>query len=222
MASRGALGGLARATSAVTQVFDAAGFDVILIETLGVGQSEIDIARLAHTVLVVESPGMGDEVQTAKAGILEIADILVVNKADLPGADKTSLALRSMLEIAYPATFNGIHHFSAGQDIARIEIGDGWIPPVLKTISASGAGVGDLVESICLHRKYLDLSGNIKLREQSRLKTELDDLVKAELMKTWHNSQPQGRYDEIFQRLLRREISPNQAVGFLTRETYPD
>ena len=89
MAARGSLGGLAQATAAVVQVFDAAGFDLILIETVGAGQSEVDIARLAHTTLVVEAPGLGDDIQAIKAGILEIADILVVNKADRPGAEKT-------------------------------------------------------------------------------------------------------------------------------------
>ena len=96
MASRGALGGLARSTASATQVLDAAGFEIILIETVGAGQSEIDIARLAHTVLVVEAPGLGDDIQAIKAGILEIADIMVVNKCDLPGAEQTARALKEI------------------------------------------------------------------------------------------------------------------------------
>lgn len=99
MASRGSLGGLARATSAVVKVLDAAGFDVILVETVGAGQAEVDIARVAHTTLVIEAPGMGDDIQSIKAGILEIADILVVNKADRPGAANTVKALRMMLHL---------------------------------------------------------------------------------------------------------------------------
>ncbi len=102
MASRGSLGGLAQAAAAAVQVFDAAGFDLILIETVGAGQSEVEIVRLAHTTLVVEAPGLGDDIQAIKAGILEIADILVVNKADLPGAEKTEKALRNMLGLAHP------------------------------------------------------------------------------------------------------------------------
>ena len=102
MASRGALGGLARTTAAVTQALDAAGFDLILIETVGAGQSEVDIARLAHTTLVVEAPGLGDDIQAIKAGILEIADILVINKADRPGVENTERALRNMLEYGHP------------------------------------------------------------------------------------------------------------------------
>ena len=99
MASRGAVGGIARATAAVTQVLDAAGFDAVLVETVGAGQSEVEIARLAHTTIVVEAPGMGDDIQAIKAGILEIADILVVNKADLPGAERTEQVLRASLEM---------------------------------------------------------------------------------------------------------------------------
>ena len=102
MASRGSLGGIASATAGVVQVFDAAGFDIILIETVGVGQAEVDIARLAHTTLVVEAPGLGDDIQAIKAGILEIADVLVVNKADHPGVESTERALRGMLELAHP------------------------------------------------------------------------------------------------------------------------
>ncbi len=107
MASRGALGGLARTTAEVVQVLDAAGFDLILIETVGVGQDEVEIARLAHTTLVVEAPGLGDDIQAIKAGILEIADILVVNKADQPGAENTERALRAMLEMGASRLRNG-------------------------------------------------------------------------------------------------------------------
>ncbi len=102
MATRGSLGGLAQATAAMVQVFDAAGFEVILIETVGAGQTEVDIARLAHTTLVVEAPGLGDDIQAIKAGILEIADILVINKADLPGVEKTEQALKGMLGLGAP------------------------------------------------------------------------------------------------------------------------
>ncbi len=102
MATRGSLGGLAQSTASMVQVFDAAGFDIVIIETVGAGQSEVDVARLAHTTLVVEAPGLGDDIQAIKAGILEIADILVVNKADRPGVENTEKALKSMLELAHP------------------------------------------------------------------------------------------------------------------------
>src|SRR5574340_933190 len=112
MASRGALGGLARATSGLVQIFDAAGYDLIIVETVGAGQSEVDVARLAHTTVVVEAPGLGDDIQAIKAGILEIADILVVNKADRPGAENTVKALRSTLELAHPLQHIFRHHGS--------------------------------------------------------------------------------------------------------------
>ncbi len=110
MASRGLVGGLAQTTASFTQVFDAAGFDIIIIETVGAGQSEVDIARLAHTTIVVEAPGLGDDIQAIKAGILEIADILVVNKADRPGVENTERALRSTLELAHPTKRVFRHH----------------------------------------------------------------------------------------------------------------
>jgi len=121
MAARGALGGLAHTTAAVVQLMDAAGYEVILIETVGAGQSEVDIVRLAHTTLVIEAPGLGDDIQAIKAGILEIADILVVNKADQPGVENTERALMSMLEME--------HHGFEGDPTH-------WIPPVLRSIAS--------------------------------------------------------------------------------------
>jgi len=110
MATRGSLGGLANGTAGIVQVMDAAGFEVILIETVGAGQAEVDIARLAHTTLVVEAPGLGDDIQAIKAGILEIADILVINKFDRPGAEAAERALRSMLQLAHPVPHVFRHH----------------------------------------------------------------------------------------------------------------
>src|SRR5512136_281005 len=110
MATRGSLGGIASATSAVVQVLDAAGYDLVLIETVGAGQSEVDIVRLAHTTVVVEAPGLGDDIQAIKAGIMEIADILVVNKADLPGVENTERALRSSLSLSHPPAQRILHH----------------------------------------------------------------------------------------------------------------
>ena len=142
MASRGSLGGLAAATSGVVQVFDAAGFDIILIETLGVGQAEVDIARLAHTTLVIEAPGMGDDIQAIKAGILEIADILVINKADHPGVKNTEKALRGMLDLG--RTARGAEE---------------WIPPIQRTVATQGSGIAELAETIQRHRGYLQRTG---------------------------------------------------------------
>src|SRR6266508_5036758 len=155
MASRGSLGGLAQTTASVVQVFDAAGYDIVIIETVGAGQGEVDIARLAHTTIVVEAPGLGDDIQAIKAGILEIADILVVNKADRPGVENTEKALRSTLELAHPTRRVFRHH---GRDMqvdesspTSEENGALWIPPIHKTISTEGKGILELAASIAKH-----------------------------------------------------------------------
>src|SRR5512141_3189313 len=132
MASRGSLGGLAQKTASIVQVFAAAGYEIIIIETVGAGQSEVDVARLAHTTLVVEAPGMGDEIQAIKAGILEIADVLVINKADRPGIENTERALRSTLELAHPSKRVFRHHGEA-MTISGPSIDSTiWIPPINK------------------------------------------------------------------------------------------
>src|SRR5512133_2179467 len=144
MASRGSVGGIAQATASLAQVFDAAGYEIIIIETVGAGQSEVDVARLAHTTVVVEAPGLGDEIQAIKAGILEIADILVINKADRPGVENTERALRSTLELAHPMKKVYRHHgknmFVAAPTIDSTI----WIPPIVKTVATEGKGIPDL------------------------------------------------------------------------------
>src|SRR5512146_1904786 len=174
MASRGALGGLARQTSAVVQLLDAVGFDVILIETVGAGQSEVDIARLAYTTLVVEAPGLGDEIQAIKAGILEIADILVINKADRPGVENTERALRGMLEMGYARAPRGkrVGFADAGEQLLA-----GWTPPVIKTVATEGIGSTELSQAIAQHLGYLHASGEWQRRQYERLQSELDALI---------------------------------------------
>ncbi|MDR3575713.1 MAG: methylmalonyl Co-A mutase-associated GTPase MeaB [Anaerolineaceae bacterium] len=203
MASRGALGGLARATADVVQVLDAAGYDVILIETVGAGQSEVDIARLAHTTIVVEAPGMGDDIQAIKAGILEIADILVVNKADRPGVENTERALKAMLELAEPAE-SGLNEPTVG-----------WATPVLRTIGPQADGIEEVVQAIFDHRDFLRQSGEWLQRERSRLKNELDILLQSTLVSKWNSQLPSGLYDSTLARLCERQISPFQAVDSL-------
>ena len=177
MASRGTLGGLARTTAEVVQVLDAAGFELILIETVGVGQDEVDIARLAHTTLVVEAPGLGDDIQAIKAGILEIADILVVNKADHPGAENTERALRAMLEMGAAR-----RHNEADQTEDET-----WQTPVIKTIATLGEGIAELVAEINRHAAYLKASGEWQRREDHRLRNELDLLVQERLVERWRS-----------------------------------
>src|SRR5512133_1403039 len=162
MATRGSLGGIAQTTASITQVFDAAGFDIIIIETVGAGQSEVDVARLAHTTIVVEAPGLGDDIQAIKAGILEIADILVINKADRPGVENTERALRSMLDLAHPVAKVFQHHGQSMKVEAPASTATDvqmWIPPIVRTVATEGTGLPGLIESIQAHAEHLRQSG---------------------------------------------------------------
>jgi len=217
MATRGSLGGLARATAAMTQVFDAAGFELVLIETVGAGQAEVDIARLAHTTLVVEAPGFGDDIQAIKAGILEIADILVINKADMPGAENSERALRGMLDLAHPGKRTFQHHgqvMHAGGEAD--ENPETWIPPILRTVATEGTGVPALVDAITAHGAHLRQSGEWGRRERQRLEAEIEALLSATLMEDLHRRVTDARYAAVLDQVARRAISPQEAVqGFL-------
>jgi LAO/AO transport system kinase len=219
MASRGSLGGLAATTSGMVQVLDAAGFDIILVETVGAGQAEVDIARLAHTTLVVEAPGLGDEIQAIKAGILEIADILVVNKADRPGVENTERALRNMLQLAHPVQHTYRHHgMLESVSGAIVEPVNGeflWVPPVLRTVATEGSGIEQVWQAIIQHRQHLQASGEWQRRERSRLETELDGLLQATLVSRWRNQISVQEYQRVIARLAERRISPWQAVEAL-------
>jgi LAO/AO transport system kinase len=180
MASRGSLGGLARATAAVVKVLDAAGYHMILIETVGAGQAEVDIATAAQSTVVLEAPGMGDDVQSIKAGILEIADILVVNKADRPGASRAVRSLEMMLHLGLPAEPETIAH-GPGHEVATAagaaqEAADAaarWNIPVLETVATDGRGIPELAAAIDDHRHYLEASGQGRLRERLRAQREI-------------------------------------------------
>ncbi|MBK9925945.1 MAG: methylmalonyl Co-A mutase-associated GTPase MeaB [Anaerolineales bacterium] len=212
MASRGSVGGLAQKTAAFVQVFDAAGYEIIIIETVGAGQSEVDIARLAHTTIVVEAPGMGDDIQAIKAGILEIADVLVVNKADRPGADNTERALRSTLELAHPTKRIFRHH---GQtltlDAPEVDA-TLWIPPICKTISTDGTGVPELVEAIAKHATHLHQSGDWAARDRARLRSELEAMLQHELMSRFLEKVKQEAYEEMIEEVVQRKFSPYEAA----------
>ena len=220
MANRGALGGLSRTTAALTRALDAAGYDLILIETVGAGQSEVDIARLAYTTLVVEAPGLGDDIQAIKAGILEIADILVINKADRPGVENTERALRNMLEYGHPVRRmeNGFHHADAGPQAAA-ENAEFWLPPVLKTIATQEKGIAEVVEAIGRHAAHLQNTGELEERRQLRLRNEVQHLLLDELLERWSEDGGTGRLEEILQSVYDRRISPRQAAQNLAAET---
>jgi LAO/AO transport system kinase len=192
MATRGSLGGLAAATREVSDVIDAFGFDDILIETVGVGQTELDVARTADTSVVVLVPESGDSIQTLKAGLMEIADLFVVNKSDRPGADRLRTELEVMLGMRMGATGRVPAHHGvdlrqlsiAERDVARKALNpaaaareaaadahaaDGWVPPVLRTVAAQDEGVTELSAALDRHRTYLETSGELRERRRSRL-----------------------------------------------------
>jgi len=160
MASRGHLGGLSWATPQALRVLDGAGCDVVLVETVGVGQAEVEVASLADTTLVLLAPGMGDGIQAAKAGILEVADVYVVNKADRDGADATVRDLKSMLGL-------GGRHSEAGA----------WRPPIVKTVAARGEGVKDVVDAIERHRAWMDAHGELTRRREARATAEVSAIA---------------------------------------------
>lgn len=215
MASRGALGGLARATAGLTQAFDAAGYHVIIIETVGAGQAEVDIARLAHTTIVVEAPGLGDDVQAIKAGILEIADILVVNKADQPGADIAERALRGMLELSQPGEQTVLHHGKTEVIATSIQENHRWQPPILRTIATDGSGIAELRQQIDLHRLHLEKSGGLQRRERTRLAAELDQRLQQGLVDQFRAKIGDESYKIVLDKVANRQLTPQQAVQAL-------
>ncbi|MEL7645378.1 MAG: methylmalonyl Co-A mutase-associated GTPase MeaB [Anaerolineaceae bacterium] len=217
MATRGALGGLAEATLALSQVFDAAGYDYVLIETVGAGQAEVDIVNLAHTTIVVAAPGMGDDIQAIKAGILEIADILVVNKADLPGADQTYRNLVSMIEMGYRGAgrINGGHHQLSEIAGARAAEQSGWLPPVLKTTAITAQGIAGLANAIGQHRAYLQTSGTWHAKEKGALQQLIDKLITEELTGNWKKKLPAELYETTLHAVSQRKLSPRAAARTL-------
>ncbi len=221
MATRGSLGGLATATSGVVQAMDAAGFEIILVETVGAGQAEVEIARLAHTTIVVEAPGLGDDIQAIKAGILEIADILVINKADRPGVESTERALRSMLQLAHPSLHifqdnlnkPGHHGQNVSSNLAvegkdpaesRMQL---WETPIIRTVATEGIGISELQNEISRYYENILETRELARRNQSRLKSELDILLRETLVARWQERVPESIYMEIIDRLNKREIS---------------
>ena len=171
MASRGHPGGVAHATRDVVTVLDAVGVPVILVETVGAGQSQVEVARVAHTVVLVEAPGMGDAIQALKAGLMEIADIIVVNKADRPEARQTVRALQSVRR-GGPA---GHHGPSAGGDAAGAEADEaGWEVPIIKTSALEGEGIAELMDAILAHREDLKASGRWDERLARHARAEIE------------------------------------------------
>jgi LAO/AO transport system kinase len=226
MASRGSMGGLARAVDDAVKVLDAAGFELIFIETVGAGQNEVEIAKTAHTVLVVEAPGLGDDVQAIKAGILEIADIFVVNKADRPGAEKTATTLKMMLELGHAFPHAMLHHgqllsipaqaSSPSSQLSNIpKAKDSWDIPVLKTVALKGDGIDLVVAAITRHRDYLNQSGELTRRTHTRLFDELETILKTELVKQLFDKLSPEILARVTNQLLNRSLTPYAAAKTL-------
>jgi LAO/AO transport system kinase len=192
MGARGQLGGLARAAQKAIHVLDSAGFDIVLVETVGVGQSELDIAGAADTTIVVVTPAMGDTVQTLKAGILEIADVFALNKADQDGSQQTFRALRGML------------HMRPAHD---------WAVPIVETRGHEGVGLPELWSALQRHQTWLEETGRLTARRAVRIRSEVLDLVERGLRS---DVLPQlvasNQYEQVVSRVISRETDPDSGA----------
>lgn len=217
LATRGNLGGLSRATGDCIRVMDAMGMDVILVETVGVGQDEIDIAQMAHTTVVVLVPGMGDDIQAIKAGILEVADLFVVNKADLDGADRVVRELRHMLELRH-AVRSGPKRAKKNEqpkDAPRE-----WEPPILKAIAARDQGITELVAQVAAHQAFLEESGQKANRERGRAAMQFIALLRERLLRgaLARLEREKGRLDEVAGQIAKRQADPYALAETLARQ----
>ncbi len=219
MATRGALGGLSRQTTSLSLLFDCAGYEVVFIETVGAGQSEVDIVRLAHTTIVVEAPGLGDDIQAIKAGILEIADILVVNKADHPGVEATERVLKMMLEIKQDRIrINDGHHIAnnaTNEIVADLEHADEWLPAVFRTVATENTGISGVIEEISRHRKWLRQNGYWDKKERQRIRADMVSLLTSSLFDHWMLENTEESLNRKIDQVLERKLSPYQAVNEL-------
>jgi len=218
MATRGTLGGLAAATLDCARVLDAAGFDRVIIETVGAGQNEVAIARAAQTTLVVDAPGLGDEVQAIKAGILEIADILVVNKADRPGAAHTVRALRMVVETGHNASrARWLHHGQWIEEELPAQASDGpmWVPPIIETVASEGKGVEALADQIDAHRAFLQQSALSPSIERAQLAMEIHERLRELALEQVLARLPAGSFEDAVERVRAREQDPSSAADAL-------
>jgi len=198
MASRGHAGGLARTTARVVGVLDALGSDVVIVETVGVGQEEVEVIRVAGTVVLVTVPGLGDDIQAIKAGVLEIADVLVVNKADRPGADETARDLAQMLTLG--------------------EARGGWKPPIVRTVAATGDGIDELMRAVERHRGWAAESGERERRRADAARVEVEALLRESLVRRLEQRVGADRVRGAVERVAARAIDPYAAVEELLRD----
>jgi LAO/AO transport system kinase len=209
MASRGHAGGVARATMRVVHVFDALGASTVIVETVGVGQEEVDVVRVADTVCLVTVPGLGDDIQAIKAGVLEIADVLVVNKADRPGADETVRDLAMMLSLGKAVR-------PAPAPSAPGERGPkAWKPPILRTSAVSGEGTAELIAAIAEHGEWSRENGERERRRREAARAEVETLLRETLVRQVTGRIGTGAVDAVVARVAAREIDPYAAVDGL-------
>jgi LAO/AO transport system kinase len=202
MATRGFLGGLAKATNDVVDILDAAGFDIVLVETVGVGQDEVEVVRTVQTNVVVLVPGMGDDIQAIKAGIMEIGDVFVVNKADRPGADKTVTEVTMMMSLVE-------------------EHGD-WVPPIVKTVASKSQGITDLDEALGKHYDHLTASGELDRRNRDRVRIRIETQLKEGFMdRLIGGTIAREEYESLLEDVLRKRNNPHDAAeGVLGRVSF--
>jgi LAO/AO transport system kinase len=202
MATRGFMGGIAKATNDVVDLLDAAGFDIVLVETVGVGQDEVEVIRTVQTNVVVLVPGMGDDIQAIKAGIMEIGDVFVVNKADRAGADKTVNEVTMMMGLVE-------------------EHGD-WIPPIVKTVASRGEGIAELDAALQKHLAYIKTSGELDRRNRERVRIRINTLLKEKFMgRLIGETLSAADYDRILDDVLSKRSNPHDAAeGVLRRVNF--
>ena len=196
MATRGHLGGLSLATPEAIRVLDAVGFDWVLVETVGVGQVEVEVAGAADTTLVVLNPGWGDAVQAAKAGLLEIADVFVVNKADRPGVDEARRDLEHMLDLASMSD-------------------DDWRAPIVATVASTGSGVEDVVDAIGAHRSWLAEEGRLEAKRSARLRDELTAILSERVIERVRAVRQGADFERVQAAVAARELDPWSAADEL-------
>ncbi len=199
MGTRGSLGGLSRATREAAAILDAMGMDIILVETVGVGQSEVDIVKTADTTLVVLTPAGGDSVQTLKAGIMEIADIFVVNKADIEGADRTIREVNMMLDLNQASAV--------------------WRPPVLPTRALANEGLEDLYKEIRSHRRHLEEGGRLQESRKEKARLEVMELVEFKIKsRVWNQIRKRDFFETMLNQILKKELDPYSAADQILKE----
>ena len=200
MATRNYSGGIAKATSDAVKVLDAAGKDVVIVETVGAGQSEVEIVKVAQTIVVIHAPGLGDEIQAIKAGLMEIADIFVVNKADRENADKAVIDIQAMLQLNNKEK--------------------AWRIPIVKTVALTGEGVPQLIEKIEEHRRFLERE---KQREKAFLKAEMElvEAIKDKVAQSIiEELKKEGKFVELLEKIVKKEIDPASAAEKFLREKF--